>query len=82
MSFQFDRPVGMVEELFPAFVSLVAEVDVDQGVVAGSGGFLDQTHVGVLRGFTALFYVAGRAGADAIGGLGDFQLCVHRRRGV
>jgi len=33
--FQFDGPVCVVEELFPAFVSLVAEMDVDEGVVAG-----------------------------------------------
>ena len=31
----------MVEELFPAFVSVVAEVDVDEGVVAGFDGLFD-----------------------------------------
>ena len=31
----------MVEELFPAFVSVVAEVDVDEGVVPGLYGLLD-----------------------------------------
>jgi len=35
---QFDGPVGVVEELFPAFVSLVAEMDVDERVVAGLYG--------------------------------------------
>ena len=56
----------MVEELFPAFVSLVAEVDVDQGVVSRSGGLFDQSHAGVFRGPAALSDVAGRAGADDV----------------
>ncbi len=56
----------MVQELFPAFVAVVAEVDVDQGVVARSGGLFDQTHAGKPGGFAALFYVAGRAGADDV----------------
>lgn len=38
MSFKFNRPVCVVEELFPAFVSLVAEMDVDEGIVAGFDG--------------------------------------------
>jgi len=37
----------MVEELFPAFVSVVAEVDVDEGVVAGLDGLLDERHAGM-----------------------------------
>ena len=32
-SFQFDGPVGVVEELLPASVAVVAEVDVDEGIV-------------------------------------------------
>ena len=31
----------MVEELFPAFVSVVAEVDVDEGVVPGRDRIID-----------------------------------------
>ncbi len=46
--FQFDRPVGMVEELFPAFVSLVAEMDVDKGIVQGLDGLFDERHAGLL----------------------------------
>ena len=42
--FQFDGPVSVVEELFPAFVSLVAEVDVDERVVAGLDGLFDELH--------------------------------------
>ena len=40
-SFQFDGPVCVVEELFPAFVSLVAEMDVDEGIVPGLDGLLN-----------------------------------------
>ncbi len=41
MSFKFYGPVGVVEELFPAFVALVAEMDVDEGIVAGPDGLFD-----------------------------------------
>ena len=41
MSFQFDGPVSVVEELFPAFVAMVAEMDVDERVVAGLDGLLN-----------------------------------------
>ena len=44
----------MVEELFPAFVALVAEMDVDEGVVAGLDGLFDEFHAGVFRGLAAL----------------------------
>ena len=47
MSFQFDGPVGVVEELFPAFVSLVSEVDVDEGIVPGLDGLFDEFHAGM-----------------------------------
>lgn len=39
--FQLNGPVGVVEELFPAFVSLVAEMDVDEGVVTRLDGLFD-----------------------------------------
>jgi len=38
----------VVEELFPAFVSVVAEVDVDEGVVPGLDGLFDECHAGML----------------------------------
>ena len=34
----------MVEELFPAFVSVVAEEDVDEGVVSGLDGLFNEFH--------------------------------------
>ena len=43
----------MVEELFPALVSLVAEVDVDEGVVAGLDGLFNELHAGKFWGLTA-----------------------------
>jgi len=61
----------VVEELFPASVSVVAEVDVDEGVVAGPDGLFDQLHVGFLGGSAALFDVARGAGTHDVapGGL-------------
>ena len=37
----------MVEELFPAFVALVAEMDVDERVVQGLDGLFDERHAGM-----------------------------------
>ena len=56
----------MVEELFPAFVSVVAEVDVDEGVVAGLDGLLDERHSGMFYGLAAFFDVTGRTGTNDI----------------
>ena len=39
--FQFYRPVGVVEELFPGVVPLVAEVDVHERVVLGPDRLFD-----------------------------------------
>jgi hypothetical protein len=49
MSFQFDGPVCVVEELFPTFVAMVAEVDVDEGIVAGLDGLFNGGKEGCLR---------------------------------
>ena len=56
----------MVEELFPASVAMVAEVDVDEGVVARSNGLFDELHVGFLWGSAALLDVALGAGTDDV----------------
>ena len=37
----------MVEELLPALVALMAEVDVDEGVVPGPDGLFNKLHPGV-----------------------------------
>ena len=56
----------MVEELFPASVAVVAEVDVDEGVVSGLDGLLNELHPGVLWSSAAFFDVAGCAGANNV----------------
>jgi len=56
----------VVEELFPAFVSVVAEVDVDEGVVAGLDGFFYELHAGIFQGLTAFFDVTGRTGTNDV----------------
>ncbi len=56
----------MVEELFPASVTLMAEVDVDEWIAFWPDGFLDEGQSGVFRGSAALFHIAVGAGADHI----------------
>lgn len=56
----------MVEELLPASVSLVAEVDMDEGVVPGPDGFLDEGHAGVARGAASFPDIAPGARANDI----------------
>ncbi len=56
----------MVEELFPASVAVVAEVDVDEWVVPGLDGLSNELHPGVLWSLAAFFYVAGCAGANNV----------------
>ncbi len=64
--FQFHGPVSVVEELFPASVSVVAEMDVDERVVAGLDGFFDEFHAGMFWGMAAFFDVTGRAGTNDV----------------
>ena len=47
-SLQLNRPVGVVEELLPASVAGLAEVNADERIVFGSGGFLDEGQSGLL----------------------------------
>ncbi len=56
----------MVEELFPASVAVVSEVDVDEWVVPGLDGLLNELHPGVLWSLAAFFDVAGCAGANNV----------------
>ena len=61
----------MVEELFPASIAVVAEVDVDEGIVSGPNGLLDEFHAGVLWRPAAFLDVTGGAGTHDVapGGL-------------
>jgi len=56
----------MVEELFPALVSPVAEVDMDEGVVAGLYGLLYQLHTRLMQALAAFLHIAGRTGTDNV----------------
>ena len=56
----------MVEELLPASISMVAEVDVDERVVPGPDGLTNELHAGMLWSSAAFFYVALGAGAHYI----------------
>ena len=56
----------MVEELFPASVAVVAEMDVDKGVVPGPDGLFNKLHPGVFGSSASFFYVALGAGANNI----------------
>ena len=56
----------MVEELLPAFVSFMAEVDACQRVMSGFYRVLDKFHAGDFRSSAALFDVTGRAGTNDV----------------
>jgi len=56
----------VVEELLPASISMVAEVDVDERVVPGPDGLTNKLHAGMLWSSAAFFYVALGAGAHYI----------------
>ncbi len=56
----------MVEELFPASVSVMAEVDVDEGVVSGLDSLSNKLHPCVFWGSAAFFDIAGCAGTNNI----------------
>jgi len=56
----------VVEELLPGMVAGLAEMDVDEGIVPGLDGFLDQCQSGLFWGSASFFDVAVGAGADDI----------------
>jgi len=56
----------MVEELFPASVAVVAEMDVDKRVVPGPDGFFNKLHPGVFGSSASFLNVALGAGANNI----------------
>lgn len=65
-SFQLNGPVGVVEELLPAFVAGLAEVDADERIVLRLGGLLDKSHSGLFGRPAAFSHVTFGAGADHI----------------
>ena len=56
----------MVEELLPAFVSGLAEVDADKRIMLRLGGLLDKGKAGLLWSSAAFSHVAFGAGTDHI----------------
>ena len=56
----------MVEKLFPASIAVVVQVDVNEGVVHGSGGFFNKLHACDFRGSATFFDVAFGAGTDDV----------------
>ena len=56
----------MVEELFPTSVAVMAEMDVDKGVVSGPNGLFNKLHPGVFGSSASFFNVALGAGANNI----------------
>ncbi len=64
--FQFHRPVSMVEELFPASITLMAEMDVDERIVQRLNRLLYQCHACLFELEVAFFNVTGRTRADYI----------------
>ena len=56
----------MVEELLPAVVALMSEVNVNERIAFWLDRFLDKCHAGVFGGSAALFHIAFGAGTDHI----------------
>ena len=65
-SFQLDGPIGVVEELLPAAVAFLTQVDVDKRIVPGLDGLSDKRQACLLGHSAAFFNVAVRAGANDI----------------
>ncbi|MFZ0033598.1 MAG: hypothetical protein WAK60_01245 [Sedimentisphaerales bacterium] len=77
VSLQFDGPVGMVEELLPAFVAGLAEVNADERIMLRLGGLLDELYTGLSGSSAAFSHVTFGAGADHIFPI-RFSACAAR----
>src|SRR4051794_8741937 len=64
--FKFNRPVGVVEERFPALVLPVGQLEAEGGAGPGLDRRLDQAHARLGRGPPPLPDVALDAGADDV----------------
>jgi hypothetical protein len=64
--FKFNRPVGVVEELLPASVAVVVQVDVDEGIVPWLGWLFNKLHSCGFWSSTSFSDVALGTGADYI----------------
>lgn len=78
----------MVEELFPTLVTVMGQMDVNDGVSLGSNGFCDQRHPGLIGRAAPFAGVTARTGTDQIlpsgfspGAPGDNMVQRQFRRG-
>ena len=65
-SFQFHRPISVVEELLPATVAGLAEVDADERIVFRLCGLLDKSEASLFGRAAAFSHVTFGAGANHI----------------
>ncbi len=56
----------MVDELFPASIAVVVQVNVDEGVVPGFDWFFNKLHLCGLRSSASFFNIAFGAGTDYV----------------
>ena len=66
LSLQLDGPVGVVEELLPATVTLMAQVDVNKWIVFRPNWFFDECHLRLFWSSAAFFDVTISTGTDNI----------------
>lgn len=66
MLFEFDGPVGVIEEGLPAGVFILAEADGDDGVTVGLFWFLDEVHASLFGRTTTFAAVAWNTAADEV----------------
>ena len=61
----------MVEKLFPAFIPVMAQMDMNDRVAPGLNRFMDEFHVGLRRCPPTFFNIAFHTGTDNIPPRGD-----------
>ena len=58
---QFDRPVGIIEKLLPALISLMCQMNMESGVSSWLYRFSNEFYAGLSGGSAAFFAVTFRA---------------------
>jgi hypothetical protein len=66
MLFEFDRPIGVVEELLPAAITLMAQEDMKKRIMLRFYGLSEKRHTGLSGGSPGLFDITFCAGTDNI----------------
>ena len=70
MLFEFDRPIGVVEELLPAAITLMAQEDMKKRIMLRFYGLSEKRHTGLSRRSAGLFHITFCAGTDNISPIG------------